>query len=854
MVLQRVGVSMSRFRKTIAATAIATVLGCTVGFDSALAQGTLNDLISSKSKSATQNEQDRLFVESKEIIYNNDKNTISASGNVELHYQGRVLQADRVIYDRNTGRVYADGNAHMTDASGTIMTGSQFELTDDFRTGFINSLYLEQKSEENGQPITAHFSSPRAERIDGETTIFNRGIYTACDSCKDNPSRPPLWQVKAARIIHNNSERTIYYENATLELAGIPIAYMPYFWAPDPTVKRKTGFLAPRYVYAKSLGFGASTPFFWNLAPNYDVTITPTILSRQGLLGQFEWRHRLETGSYNLRASGIFQQEKDQFSDPPYGAGDRTFRGSLESIGQFHINQNWKWGWNATLVTDKWFLDNYRIRSQNLTDLFFREAISTVYLRGNGDRSFFDLRGYYFQGLSSYDWQKQQPVVHPVMDYNKRINGPGGLGGELSIDMNITSLTREAAEYQQIPTQVTKMSNGLYNTCAVFERGKCLVRGISGTNTRASANISWRREFIDSIGQVWTPFAFLRGDVYFMNRDTTGYQNAYLNDFWRGDDDFAGRFMPGAGLEYRFPFVADFFGTGARQTIEPIAQIIARPNENKIGHLPNEDAQSLLFDDTTIFEWNKFSGYDRVEGGTRANVGVQYSISAENGAYANILLGQSFQIAGRNSYNTADLTNTGLNSGLDTGNSDYVGRAQFSPNQNFSFITRGRFDQDNFALKRFETGIFANFNPVLPISASMMFATYAAQEEIGFGYRRTGIQGSVNWRVHPNWYVSGSAVLDLDRRARDEALYEAMSSVSPDLATYNRRSRVAIDSLSLGFGYSDECTDFSINYIMSPRDLSSTTGLTERNQTVLLRLELKSLGAVAVRQNVDSGS
>ncbi|MEN3930533.1 LPS-assembly protein LptD [Microvirga sp. W0021] len=845
---------MGRLRFIVASTAMAVVLVSAAAVDSAFAQGTLNDVISAKTQGQkADGQQDRLFVEAKELIYNNDKNTIAASGNVELHYQGRTLQADRVTYDRTTGRVFAKGNARMTDASGTIMTGSEFELTDDFKSGFINSLYLEQKSVENGKPITGHFSSPRAERIDGETTVFNRGIYTACDSCKDDPSRPPLWQVKAARIIHNNSERTIYYENATLEFAGIPVAYMPYFWSPDPTVKRKTGFLAPRYIYGSSLGAGVQIPFFWNLAPNYDLTLRPTFLSEQGFLGEAEWRHRLETGSYNIRAAGIFQQSPGEFIISPFGPGDRNFRGSLESNGQFNINPYWKWGWNATLVTDKWFLDNYHVRSRNLTDLFYREAISTVYLRGNGDRSFFDLRGYYFQGLSSYDWQKQQPVVHPVLDYNKRFN-PAGIGGELSLDINLTSLTRQAAAYQQIPTQVTKLSGTIYDTCAVYERGKCLVRGIAGTTTRASANLSWRREFIDPIGQVWTPFAFLRGDVFYVRPDNTGYQNAYQNNFWRSDEnDFSGRFMPGAGLEYRFPFVADF-GSNAKQVFEPIAQIVVRPNESKVGRLPNEDAQSLLFDDTTIFEWNKFSGYDRVEGGTRANVGAQYSITADNGAYANILFGQSFQVAGRNSYDIADIANTGLGSGLDKSSSDYVGRVLFSPNKNYTFISRARFDQNSFGLRRFETGISANFNPVLPLQTSVMFATYAPQPEIGLGYRRTGIMGSVSYNLNKNWYVTGSAVVDLDRRARAEAIYEANYAISPETASYYKKDRIALDSLSVGFGYSDECTDLSLNYIVAPRDLSSTTGLTERNQTIMLRLELKSLGAIAAKQNVSDGS
>ena len=183
---------------------------------------------------------------------------MSAVGDVELYYQGRTLQADRVTYDRNSGRVFAEGNARMTDANGTVITGDRFELTDDFKTASSIRCGSSRRSRDSaGRPRPI---SPRRapSAIEGETMVFERGTYTACEPCKEHPERPPLWQVKAARIIHNNGERTIYYENATLEFCGIPVAYIPYFWSPDPTVKRKTGFLAPHYIASSALGTGVA--------------------------------------------------------------------------------------------------------------------------------------------------------------------------------------------------------------------------------------------------------------------------------------------------------------------------------------------------------------------------------------------------------------------------------------------------------------------------------------------------------------------------------------------------------------------------------------------------------------------
>ncbi|HZH50375.1 MAG TPA: LPS-assembly protein LptD [Microvirga sp.] len=838
---------MERGKATIATSAVAMALLCAVGSEPVLAQS-LNERIAAQAQ--TGSGQDRLLVDAKEIIYNNDNNTISAAGDVQMSYQGRVLQADRVTYDRNTGRVFAEGNARLTDSSGAVITGNRFELTDDFKDGFIDSLRVVQTTVENGQPVTTRFSSPRAERAGGETTTFERGTYTACEPCKDNPERPPLWQVKAARIIHNNSEQTIYYEDASLEVFGLPVAYLPYFWTPDPTVKRKTGFLAPRYVYSSSLGVGASIPFFWAIAPNFDLTFTPTILSRQGVLGEVEWRHRLENGSYNIRAAGILQRDSDAFLDSPFGPGDREERGSLESTGLFYINENWKWGWDVALVSDKWFLQNYRIKSESLSSLYVKESISTLYLQGQGDRSFFDMRGYYFQGLSTRDWQKQQPVVHPVLDYNKRIT-PAGIGGEFAIDVNVTSLSREAAQFEQLPKQQTYLF-GLYETCTVFERGSCLVRGMSGSTSRASVTASWRREFIDPLGQAWTPFAYVRADNFWIAPDFNGYQNIELSNFMGGDDDYLFRAMPAVGLEYRFPFVADI-GTSGTQIIEPIAQIIARPNETRIGHLPNEDAQSLVFDDTSLFDWDKFSGYDRVEGGVRANVGLQYTVTGADGFYANALFGQSYQVAGRNSFRQGDLANVGPESGLDSRASDYVGRFQLKPNDNFSFTTRARFDQEDFSVNRFEAGFTANFNPYLPVSTSLTYARYAEQPTIGFD-RREGFLASARWQVTPNWYVSGSVLLDLDRYLLARDTFASQFAIDPATAVYNRTQAAYVSSMSLGVGYIDECTVFSVNYSVSPRDIAVTSGEKDRNHTVLLRLELRTLGEVTFNQNLGNES
>ncbi|WP_353185009.1 LPS-assembly protein LptD [Bosea sp. (in: a-proteobacteria)] len=787
--------------------------------------------------------QDRMVVDARELVYDNDKKTVAAVGDVQILYQGRTIEADRVVYDQANKRVTAVGNARIIESNGSVITGDRFNLTDDVRDGCIDTLRVVD-------PDKTRFSAPRAERTDGETFIFDKGIYTACEPCKDNPERPPLWQVRSARIIHKKSEQTIYYEDARLEFAGIPMAYIPYMSGPDSTVKRKTGFLAPKFINTSALGFGVGLPYFINLAPNYDLTLTPTYLTRQGLLGQVEWRHRLLNGSYSIRASGIFQQDKDAFLAAPLGPRDKEFRGSLESSGKFFINPRWTIGWNVSMSTDRWFYKNYRILNTTLSNTtYLQESISTAYLNGQSPTAWFDLRGYYFQPLNYQDWQKQQPVVLPVLDYDKRIHKPAFLGGELAFNVNVTSLNRDTAAFAELPQQksylISTPSYSLYDGCAVYDKTHCLVRGLAGNVSRASAQLSWRRNVIDSFGQIWTPYASLRADVFAISPDTSGIINSRVATIADASDDVFGRVMPAVGLMYRYPFVAKTdWGT---HIIEPVAQIVARPNETNSLRVANEDAQSLVFDANNLFEWNgKFSGYDRLEGGTRANVGALYTGRFGKEAYANLLIGQSFQLAGRNSYSSGDLVNTGLDSGLNTDSSDYVARAQISPMKGVFLTGATRFDHSTFEPQRIDAA--ATYSNTV-ISTSVGYGRYEPQPDLGIFRRREGLSLSGSLRVAENWRVRGSVLFDLDKYKYDREQWRAAYVAgTATVATYPNTGPFQTASTSLGLNYTDECTVFDVSYSQSYADRQA--GATKDTRTVMFRLELRTLGEINYSQNL----
>jgi LPS-assembly protein len=761
-----------------------------------------------------------MMVRADELQYDNTNNRVLANGNVQIYYQGSTLEADRVVYEQTTKRMRAEGNARLTEADGKVIIGEIIDLTDQFRDGFVDSLSVETVDK-------TRFAAPRAERQGGRYTVFQSGVYTACEPCKDDPRKPPRWQVRATRIIHDDTEKMIYFEGARLEAFGVPLFYWPYLSTPDPTVKRKSGILIPKFGVTSVMGVFYSQPYFWALAPNYDLTVTPTLSSKQGLLMQAEWRHRLLNGSYSIKAAGIFQADPSAFEKrftPVYPGdqdpGDRLFRGSIDTTGQFALNYNWVWGWDGSLVTDRMVLQDYGLRTYfSVVDPFKSgglETVSQLYLTGRGVRSYFDARGMYFYGLSASDVQSQLPLILPVVDYRNSLANPL-FGGELTYRGNLISLSRENADFEPITQNAfnTGQCDRLTADPALKTPANCILRGFPGTYSRGSAETTWRRTLIDPWGEKWTPFVSLRGDIAALSvKNETGVSN-YLPT----GESSVGRFMPAVGVEYRYPFISvHSWGT---QTIEPIAQLVVRPNETQIGKLPNEDAQSLIFDDSNLFSLNKFSGWDRIEGGTRLNAGIQYTAQFNNAGFVNAMFGQSYQLFGQNSFAIPDTVNTGLSSGLAKPRSDYVARLAYQPDGVYSVISRFLVDEETFRIRRIELEGRANFDRW---QLTALYGNYDAQPEIGFLTRRQGVTGQVTFKFTQNWSILAATRYDLE-------------------ANQFNQTRI-------GLGYIDDCFAISLNYTTD----YNYSGTTTTDNKVMLIVNLRTIGGTSFSQGANIGS
>ncbi|MHC5230817.1 LPS-assembly protein LptD [Brucella sp. LJL56] len=705
----------------------------------------------------------RMLLQANELVYDRDVNTVTAQGKVRIEYDGNHLVADKVTYNQQTRRMTATGNVEIVERDGNKIYSDHMDITDSFRDGFVNGLRVETTD-------NTRFAAESAERSNGEITTFNNGVYTACEPCAKNPDKPVLWQIKARKIIWNSTTKTVRFERGRFEFFGMPLAWFPAFEMADPTVKRKSGFLFPGFAYKDDLGFGIKNSYFWALAPNYDVTLSSTYYTKQGFLTEAEWRHRLENGTYNLRIAGIHQSKPEEFSIDSIDRYEDN-RGMVASKGDFELNSRWRFGWDVMAQTDRNFSRTYGIEGYNA-----QTQISKIYLTGVNNRNYFDLNFYRFNVQESYpvtdvykdyEMHSKQPWVFPSLDYSYTMPDPV-YGGELNFNANLQALYRQNANYTVNP------NNGL----PYYAR----IPGFSGTNVRLTTEAEWKRTFITPAGLVITPLLALRGDAISANTNFDPASAGYTDALVRSE---ALRAMATAGLELRWPIL--FSTTSSTHIIEPIAQLYVRNNERYAGELPNEDAQSFVFDATNLFSRDKFSGYDRVEGGTRANLGLRYSGNFNNSDWALYALGgQSFQLGGVNSYGTSDFVNVGADSGLQDARSDYVAMIGTSNSTGLALAARGRFDKESFSVQRGELEAQQSWQK---LTVSAQYAYIAPQPAYGYSDLRQEVTGAATARVNTNWRVFGSGTYDMV----SETLVRA----------------------SAGLAYDDECFTYSMAYVQT---------------------------------------
>jgi LPS-assembly protein len=513
-----------------------------------------------------------------EMSYDQEQGVITAYGNVEIIHGGRRLRADVIVYNQRTDVVSASGNIELTEPSGERIFASAMDVTGDFKDAVVQSI---------GVILTdrSRIAAVAARRSDETVTEFRKGVYSPCNLCKTDPTRPPLWQLKAVKVVHDKDQQTIEYRDAWMEVFGIPVAYTPYFSHPDPTVKRKTGLLAPSWGGSSDLGYVLRVPYFFNISPNEDATLTALGTTKGGSGGILEYRGRYQKGRIDATGSLVSGDS----------ASDEDFRGHIDAKGRFDIDDTWRWGFDANRATDDTYTRRYGFTSPPFLD-------SRLFAEGFRRRNYFSFNTYAFQDLRGTSESGFEPYVMPLLDYN-HVGETDRFGGQTLMDVNMLALTRT-----------------------------------DGTDTRRlSIRPGWQLPFIGPLGDAYKLTFSLNADLYHVDElDRTSVKKAQYSGF-------AHRVTPLAMFDWRYPLVRP--GNGYSQVIEPIMVAAYSPNGGNPDTIPNEDSKELEFDDTNLFSANKFSGLDRVEGGARVNYGVKWGVygKGKDAGSTSAFIGQSYR-------------------------------------------------------------------------------------------------------------------------------------------------------------------------------------------------------------------
>jgi len=569
-----------------------------------------------------------------QMTYERELGLVTARGKVEIVQGERILFADTVSYNQRDDIVTASGNVVLQEPTGDVLFADHVQLSDSFKQGVVEQLKVQLAS-------NARLSATRARREGENRTVLENAVFTRCEECPEDPGRAPIWQIKASKVTRDLDEEIVEYDNAMIELFGVPVLYTPYFFHPDPTVERKSGLLAPVFGASGELGLQYTQPVYFVLSDQSDMTLSPRITSKEGVVMAGEYRQAFSSGLWVSDGSITYT---DQVDVQNRKTGDSEFRGHLRSASRFRINQQFRWGFDFFRASDDTYLRRYDIHGGSTLR-------STMFLNGFNGRHFAGVEAFAFQDLRNGDKEGDTPFVMPLATFQAG-GEPAGIGGYLDVKLNGVALQRTG-----------------------------------GRDTRRlSFDGSWSRQFVDAAGGVTTTGLHLRADGYSVSEAQDTDVTASLDDY------FEGRVWPMATIDWRFPLVRS--GERISQTLEPRVQLIGSPAGGNPNDIPNEDSQSFEFTDANLFNRNRFTGHDRIDSGSRINYGLTAGLHGARGGSTEFVIGQSFRLNDKSAF--------GGGTGLEDRVSDVVGRITIAPNARFAYTFRYRVDVDGPKLDRHE--------------------------------------------------------------------------------------------------------------------------------------------------------
>ena len=393
------------------------------------------------------------------LTYSQDNNIIEAIGNVlAKNEEGKTISSDKIIYNKSLRIIQAFGNSKFIDNKNRILTADNFEYDLEkkivsaenkvkFLDNYKNVYYFSRlKADDKFEEIIGYnlnsdlnkekfqskdkfneFVEPKLSgkevSIKENITIIKDGKFTSCKSTNEKEGCP-YWNLNADLVTHDKEKREIIYKNASLDLNNIPVLYTPYFSHPDPSVKRKEGFLAPSFSsLGADIGTTIKVPYFYPISQSADFTISPVYYFKQNPLLLGEYREKFKNGDLSIEG-GFTQGYKEITSTQTDGSRHHLY-GNLNLNFVDKILDQSEFNTKIQRTNNPTYLRVNKINStvdgfkRNLVKEDETKLTNEIYLNSFGKNESLNFKTAAYQNISTTKASDQYEYLLPEIVYTK---------------------------------------------------------------------------------------------------------------------------------------------------------------------------------------------------------------------------------------------------------------------------------------------------------------------------------------------------------------------------------------------------------------------------------------------------
>ncbi len=523
-----------------------------------------------------------------EVIREAGGRRLIARGLVEVRRGSRSIIADEVVYDSGTDRLRAVGNVAVIDDNSDVVFFQEVDVDAAFTDGAGRDIRMVLRRNWRVRASDGKLSVGK-----GREFALQHAQATPCDECAKNPDRPPVWRITARRVVVDEASQDFIYNNAALEMFGVPVVYTPYFTHPAPEVRRRTGLVSFDVGHGALRGFYGEPQYFIAFDDTADLSIRPRLYVQHPTrpLFDLEARKRGDTFDASIRPRFTYDGGRLRY----------LLRGTLH----WDIDANWRAVGDADYSSDRAFHEDFGIGRQ-----IFAHSVAAI--ERFAPQSFVQLRAAHYQDLHADTFAGQVPTAGFHAFAHQRVPVPV-VGGTLETRSLLREITREYGPSTSSAIQTVEWQR------------RALLRG--GQVVGFGAQLMGRLDRTSS------------GPVDIVDPLSNGLPTSAAS--WASSD--------AAGwLDWSYPFVAPM-GRGS-WVIEPRALLVGSGRIAGTRPALDEDSRSLEMDFSSIFSPDRHTGFDQRESGLRIVYGLRSTLSFGTGEQLTVEAGQLRYLVGTDNF------------------------------------------------------------------------------------------------------------------------------------------------------------------------------------------------------------